>query len=292
MATLFQAVDEAARRLVDAGLSDTDSRRDAALLARWILGWDAARWLTDGRRQASDDFTARFANAIARRATREPVAYIVGAREFYGRTFAVSRAVLIPRPETELVVDAARDALTTLPVDMPVVVDAGTGSGCLAITLALEWPAARVIATDISATALDVARVNAARHGVAGAVEFVQGHWLDDVHASPHLIVSNPPYVAERDRASLAPEVAAYEPAAALFGGVDGLEAIRTLVPAAAQRLAPGGGLIVEIGAGQADAVTAMMRDAGFRVDRVVQDLQSHPRVVVAHVPVLPHHRR
>jgi release factor glutamine methyltransferase len=291
--TFLHAVDDAVEILQQAGLSDTEGRRDAVILARWLLGWDSARWLTENRRMASEAFVANFAKAVARRAAREPVAYITGTREFYGRSFTVTPAVLIPRPETELVVDTAREVLATFPPEWePVVVDAGTGSGCLAVSIALEHAHARVIATERSSAALDIARLNAGTHGLGEAIEFVEGNWFEGLHARPHLIVANPPYVPARDRDLLMPEVGRYEPADALFAGEDGLDAIRGLVPAAATTLVPGGALIMEIGAGQVETVAAIVGDSGFVLDRVVPDLQSHPRVVVAHVPVLPHRRR
>jgi release factor glutamine methyltransferase len=168
----------------------------------------------------------------------------------------------------------------------PLIVDVGTGSGCIAITLALEWPSARVFATDISSAALEVARTNA--EALGATVEFLQ---VIDTELFPAdlpaagLIVSNPPYVSERDRASLMPDVRDFEPALALFAGDDGLEVIRALVPAAARALAPGGALVMEIGAGQAEDVIALAAGAGFDLAAVRPDLQGIPRVLVARTP-------
>jgi release factor glutamine methyltransferase len=286
---LFKIAAAAARVLETAGLTEEDSRRDAALLARAQLGWDTARWLAHAGDPAPPGFEEAFAAAIERRRRREPVAYIIGEREFYGRRFAVSPAVLIPRPETELIVD---EALAVLRSETPAtVVDAGTGSGCLAVTVALECASARVIATDTSEAALEIARANARRLG-APSIEFIAGDWLDSVSDPIDLIVANPPYVAESSKASLMPELG-YEPRTALFGGPDGLDAIRRLVEQASQSLAPGGTLVMEIGAGQGPEVTRLMAETG-RLERVrlAADLQSIPRVVIAHVPFLPHHRR
>jgi release factor glutamine methyltransferase len=289
--TLGDAVAGAARRLADAGRDEAEARREAALLARWRLGWDPATWLQRQRDGAPEGFDAALEALVARRARHEPMAYITGEREFFGRPFGVTPAVLIPRPETELVVDEALQWLRTdAATASPLIVDAGTGSGCLAITLALEWPSARVVAVDRSAEALAVARENAERLGAP--VRFVHGSWLEG-ETGVDLIVSNPPYVAERDRDALAPDVVEYEPAAALFAGPDGLDAIRALVPAAARALAPGGALLMEIGAGQNRAVADLVASSPpLAVVRIAADLQSIPRVVIAHVPLLPHHRR
>jgi release factor glutamine methyltransferase len=279
--TLAEQVDAGVRVLRGAGFADDDARRDAGVLARFALGWDGATWLTRLGEAAPDDFVAAFPPLIARRAAREPVAYITGQREFYGRSFLVTPDVLIPRPETELLVDTALEHLRTRR-PAPSLVDVGTGSGCLAITLALECPAARVIATDVSAAALGVARRNAARLGVAGRIDFRLGALLGDLDEPVDLVVSNPPYVAAGDRASLAADVREFEPHVALFGGADGLAIVRDLVPLAARALAPGAWLILEIGAGQADAVGAIVRDAGLQAIGVRPDLQGIPRVLVA----------
>lgn len=279
--TLRQMALDAARTLAAAGIDDETTRRDAALLTRHLLGWDAARWLTDQHTEATPEVRAAFTSLIARRAAREPVAYIVGEREFYGRPFAVTRDVLIPRPETELVVEAVLD-LTRSRTGMRVL-DIGTGSGCLAITLAVERPDARVIATDMSEAALTVARRNAARHAVERRFEWRLGDLLAGASSPFDAIVSNPPYVPEHERPSLDPEVREYEPAPALFAGPDGLDVIRRLVPAAAPALAPGGWLVMEIGAGQSTTVEEIVRQTpGLRFVRCVQDLESIPRVVIA----------
>jgi release factor glutamine methyltransferase len=215
------------------------------------------------------------------------VAYITGTREFYGRPFRVTPAVLVPRPETEGLVEEAlrlvsgdgRGPATGAGLR---VVDVGTGSGCLAITLALEWPAAAVTATDVSPDALAVAAENAARLGAA-RIDFRRTNLLDGLPGRFDLVVSNPPYIALADRASLPPDVRDHEPAAALYGGEDGLDVVRGLVAAAAARLAPNGYLVMEIGAGQADAVRALVeRTTGLAWRHVTPDLAGIPRVVVA----------
>jgi release factor glutamine methyltransferase len=278
---LASAVADAARRLETAGIDGDTSRRDAALLARWVLGWDTAAWLARTREAPPPGFAPRFNALIARRAAREPIAYLTGLREFYGRTFRVNRHVLVPRPETELVVDEALRFLA--PRTTPRVVDVGTGSGCLAVTIALECQGAHVVATDSSEAALAIARENATLHGVAERIDWRHADLLGDLTGPFDLIVANLPYVPEGDRESLPPEVSRYEPAAALFGGPDGLDVIRRLLPAAAARLSPGGRVVFEIGAGQAGAVPALIAGVpGLTLVEVRKDLQAIPRVVVA----------
>ena len=272
---------EGQRALEAAGRPAEDARRDAVLLARHVLGWDDAQWLTRARQEAAVGASTRFHTLIARRARHEPIAYLTGEREFYGRSFVVTPDVLIPRPETELIVD---EALLRRSAEAPrTIVDVGTGSGCLAVTLALECPSARVVATDVSDAALTVARANAARHGVQDRIECLRGSLLAPARGPVDLIVANLPYVAERDRSTLPPEVADFEPATALFGGADGLDLVRTLLPEAAALLTPGGRLIFEIGQGQLNDVRDLIEATGNLVFRHArQDLQGIPRTVSA----------
>jgi peptide chain release factor 1 len=218
---------------------------------------------------------------LARRERREPVAQILGIREFWGREFVVTSAVLTPRPETELVVEEAVLRFKGSPPQR--VIDVGTGSGCLAVTLALEFPDAAVVATDISAAALEVARANARRLGAA-RIRFVEMNLLDAIApGSIQLIVANPPYVPAVARPALSPEVREYEPGVALFGGSDGLGIIRRLLPAASATLVPGGWLLMEFGAGSDDEVRAAVEETpGLRLEVIEDDLQGIPRVVVA----------
>lgn len=284
--------DDAARRLVRAGFAPGEARTDAGVLVRAVLGWTTATWLARLRDQAPEDLDARLDPLIVRRALREPVAYLIGEREFYGRVFRVTPDVLIPRSETELVVEAALASLArpnpvlqpTAPSPQPAlrVLDVGTGSGCIAVSIACDRPDVDVVATDVSSAALAIARENAARLG-AERIEFVEGSLLAERPGPWDLIVSNPPYIARPDRASLPADVRDYEPEAALFGGDDGLDVIRALVVEAADALRPGGALIMEIGAGQADGVAALLRATpAFEEIGLQPDLQGIPRVVAA----------
>jgi release factor glutamine methyltransferase len=281
--TLREAAARARARLEQASIPREEASLDAELLARDVLGCDRAAWITRQHEPAPQFFEAPYEFLVARRERREPMAYIRGRQEFYGRDFVVTPDVLIPRPETELLIDEALLLLPALGFSRSLrVIDIGTGSGCIAITLALEFPEAEYFATDVSPAALDVARNNAARLNAAGRITFVQGSLLGGVSGPCNLIVSNPPYVAEQDRPSLQAEVAQYEPAAALFGGPDGLAIIRQIVHAAEPALEDDGTLLLEIGAGQLDQVAAIAGETErLALVRSRADLQGIPRVAV-----------
>jgi release factor glutamine methyltransferase len=284
--TIAESVRDAAAALVAAGFAADDARRDAAVLGRAAARFDEAQWLGHQRDSADAVFLGALMAWTKRRAAHEPVAYITGTREFYGRPFRVTPAVLIPRPETEGVVDEAlrlaRAADGRAIGARLRVVDVGTGSGCLAITLALERPNAEITATDVSPDALVVAADNASRLGATG-IDFRRANLLDGLPGPFDLIVSNPPYIAVSDRASLPADVRDYEPAAALFGGDDGLDVVRGLVAQTSTYLAPNGHLVMELGAGQADAVRALIENTpGLTWRHVTPDLAGIPRVVVA----------
>jgi release factor glutamine methyltransferase len=275
--TLRQHLIAAKARLVAAGIEPSEAARDVLLLARHVLGWDRATLHARDTDPPPAGFDAVYDAAIERRTHREPIAYITGVQEFWNRDFVVSPAVLIPRPETELIIE---EALSTV---FGRAADIGTGSGCLAVTLAAEVPRARIVATDISAPALDVARANAQRHGVAERVEFRETRYLDGVDGPFDLIVSNPPYVTDDEHAALAPEVHDFEPRSALAAGPDGLNDIREVLSAAASALRSGGVLLMEIGHRQADAVQALVASTpSLALVRISPDLQGIPRIVVA----------
>jgi release factor glutamine methyltransferase len=288
---LRQLVLSARARLVAAGIDAALAAMDAALLARHVLGWDRARFLAHDTDPAPEAFPAAFDGLVARRTRREPLSSITGWREFWGLDFEVTRDVLTPRPETEAVVEEAIACLAggagSRPgsADPGRFVDVGTGSGCLAICLAREVAASRVVATDISAAALAVARRNAARLGVADRVEFRRSSILDGISPPVALVVSNPPYVPTDAIPALMPEVRQWEPGEALDGGADGLDAVRALVAAAPGVLQPGGWLIMEFGYGQDQAVQAIVAESPLHLVRIRNDVQGIPRTLVARTP-------
>jgi release factor glutamine methyltransferase len=271
-ATVREALDSAVIAIAAAG-SDTP-RLDAEVLLAAALGLDRTALFLDPGRAVTGPAVRAFQDAVRRRsAGREPVAYITGTRGFRHIELAVDPRVLVPRPETELLVEVGVQLLG----DGARVVDVGTGSGAVALALASERPDLAVLATDSSADALTVARSNAARLGLDDVV-FAHGDLLAGV-GEVDAVVSNPPYVAERERAMLAPEIAHHEPPGALFAGADGLDVIRRLVPAAA---AAGARLLaIELGEGQAPAVAALLEQAGFGDVEARRDLAGIERVVV-----------
>ncbi len=274
--TIRDHLTDAKARLVAAAIEPLEAARDAQLLAMHVLGWDRATLFARDADPPPLDFPGAYASLIERRARREPVAYIRGVQEFWNRDFAVSPAVLIPRPETELIIDEALSCAFGLAADI------GTGSGCLAVTLADEAPRARIVATDISAAALDVARTNAARHKVADRIDFRQTRYLDGAPGPFDLIVSNPPYVADEEYAALAPEVRDFEPRTALASGPEGLDDIRGVLDAAAAHLAPGGRLLLEMGHRHAEAVASLVQSSTqLQLLHVRSDLQRIPRMAV-----------
>ena len=292
MTSVAALVDAAVLALRDADFSRDEARRDAVVLARGVLKWSAADWLARSTSSASDDFRGQFASWIDRRRRREPLAYILGEKEFYGRPFRVTPDTLIPRPETEGLVEAALEWLKATPHRAEAarrprrIIDVGTGTGCVALTLALECreygtPAA-IAATDTSEAALTVARENARRLG-ATDVEFHLGSLLAGATPPFDLIVSNPPYVALRDRERLPIDVLAFEPAQALFSGEDGLDVIDALIAVSRDALVPQGALMLEVGAGQSGEVSAILRAAGFESVETRRDLQGIERIVIAH---------
>lgn len=219
---------------------------------------------------------------IERRLAGEPIQYIKGESEFYGLPFEVNRNVLIPRPETEHLVEKVLALAANF--DRPRIVDVGTGSGAIAVALAVNLPKASVTAIDVSEAALAVARRNAERNGVADRIRFLEGDLLAPVAGRQfEIVVSNPPYVAEADRTSLAVEVREFEPALALFAG-SGLDIYRRLIPEARAAIMAGGFLAVEVGYRQASAVTGILKDAGFAQIESIADLQWIDRVVVGQV--------
>jgi release factor glutamine methyltransferase len=280
--TVYGRVAAARDRLRAAGIPSRESDLDARLLAQHVLGWTTERFLVDARSAEPDGFDVRYESVVDRRAAREPLAYIVGAREFWGLDFEVTPAVLIPRPETELIVEAMLDRLPDRHAELSIA-DICTGSGCVAVALARERPAARIVATDISPEALAVAARNAARHGVADRIAFRSGDLLDAIGGTFDAIVANPPYVVDAARPALQPEVRDFEPAVALYGGVDGLTILTRLVAGAPQHLRPGGWLVFEFGLGQDVEIEQLIGgSAALELVDVRRDLVGIARTVIA----------
>lgn len=256
----------------------------AELLLLHVLEVDRA-WLYAHAADALESASARrFLELISRRAAGTPTQYLIGRQEFWGLDLEVTPDVLIPRPETEHVVEVALARLGQGRSRAPLqIADVGTGSGCLALALASELPRARVFASDVSPRALAVARRNAARHGLAARIAFVQANLLAAFRpGSLDLIVSNPPYVASKDAASLPREVGEHEPHAALFAGEDGVEIYPALIAEAAERLVPSGVLVVELGYGASERVRALVDSAFWREIEITNDLAGIPRVLAA----------
>jgi len=248
--SIHAQVSAARQRLRDAGITPTESDLDARLLAQHVLGWSTEKFLVDARQPEPDGFAPQYETLVARRATREPLAYIVGVREFWGLALEVTPDVLIPRPATELIVEAIQELYPDRAVPLEIA-DVCTGCGCVAVAIATERPTAIIQAADISRAALAVARRNASRHGVADRVTFTHGDLLDGLEGPFDAIVANPPYVIDRARPVLQPEVRDYEPSVALFGGEDGLSLVARLIADAPPRLRAGGHLVFEFGLGQ-----------------------------------------
>lgn len=281
---LRQAVTAATARLADDPQLRGNARRDAEILLLGVLGIGHAQLLANPERELTQEEESLFSRAIDRRAANEPIQYILGKQEFYGLDFQVTPAVLIPRPETEHLVEAV---LQLLPHDEPLeILDVGTGSGILAVTLAHHLPHARMTAVDISVDAIAIARRNAEAQHAADRIRFVVSDLLsalDNRVGRFDAIVSNPPYVADRDRASLAPEVRDYEPATALFAGDTGMDIYRRLIPEAHAALKPIGLLALEIGQGQRDSIAELLE--GWQDVSFLNDLQQIPRVALARRP-------
>jgi release factor glutamine methyltransferase len=273
--TVRQLLGEARERLLQA--PHAPRGREANLLLGHVLGWPEARLLAHDDDAVDEAAEQRFGALLSRRLAGEPVAYLVGKREFYGREFRVDRRVLIPRPETEHLIE------TALELDLPAaprILDIGTGSGCVAITLALERPGALVVATDVAAGALAVAAANARRLAASRRVLAVRAPWASAIRLSEiDLVVSNPPYVAAGDP-ELSREITDFEPAAALFAGTDGLAAYRALFSelAGLRSQTP---VVLEVGQGQAGDVAKEAEASGFVHRRSLADYAGIPRIVV-----------
>ncbi|MBI3994390.1 MAG: peptide chain release factor N(5)-glutamine methyltransferase [Nitrospirae bacterium] len=283
----------ASRSLTRAGIPD--SRREVETMLAHVMGLTRLDLYRADALVLDSDQQTVFNGLIRRRADREPLQYILGAQEFWGLEFRVTPETLIPRPETELLIEAVLEHFGK-PETPITLADLCTGTGCLAVAFATLYPTARLFATDLSSAALGVARFNASRHGVDGRIKFLEGDLMeplakpngDGFKIRPHsvdLVLSNPPYIPTDELSTLQPEVRLHEPRLALDGGPDGLDYYRRILPRALDFLRPGGGLFLEVGIGQATPVSAMARQAGWRVDRIKKDLGNIDRVVVLTKP-------
>ncbi len=255
------------------------ARLDAESLLLHLIQCDRAFLIAHSGEMLNAEGAVRYYALIERRLAGEPIQYITGQTEFYGLPFSVDCSVLIPRPETEHLVEKALSLAGSFP--QPRIVDVGTGSGAIAVALAHKLPAASITAIDLSAQALAVAQANAQQNAVTNRIRFLQGDLLAPVATETfHIVVSNPPYVADSDRASLAVEVRDHEPELALFAGNDGLAVYRDLIPQAHAVLVPGGFIAVEVGCGQHSAVAELLAASGFTHIDFTSDLQGIQRVV------------
>ena len=282
-ATLGAVLAEARRLLEQAGIES--AAQEACWIVEHVLRLPAHRVAADRDRLLSHAELVVVIGLVERRVGREPLQYIIGTQEFYGLEFHVNHSVLIPRPETELLVESV---VQRIPAERQVtIVDACTGSGCIAVAIARQRPCAQVIATDLSKPSLDVAKQNALRHEVCERITWFEGDLLRPLAAKGlegriDVIVSNPPYIAEAEWATLQPEVRLFEPRGALVAGPRGTELHERLLQEAGRYLSPGGALIVEIGAGQARAIRRIVEQIpGYRFHRLVYDEAGHERVVI-----------
>jgi release factor glutamine methyltransferase len=283
--SLGQAHTAAARLLREARIAAPEL--DARLLLCHATGLSHEAYVAALNDALAPDAAARFGAFVERRLVGEPVSRIVGLREFYGRSFRIDASTLDPRPDTETLVEAA---LGLVDREAPLnILDLGTGSGCILITLLAELPRASGVGVDVSLGALELARANAQILGVGDRAAFLASDWLEAVEGSFDLVVANPPYLSAADMAALSPEVRDHDPAPALDGGPDGLSAYRRIVPGLRKALRPGGFALFEIGPDQARAVARLLADAGLdggEPQQLWRDLAGRPRVVGARLRV------
>src|SRR5215468_4245910 len=280
-ATIAEALKEAGERLRAASVPN--DLLDAQTLLAEAGGFDRTYLIINFNQQLSEGILSAFRTMVDRRAAGEPLQYITGRQEFFGLDFEVTPDVLIPRPETELIVEEAIRIVQRDRVARPVIVDVGAGSGAIAVALARELGEARVVASDISEAALRVARRNAARHGLGARIGFVVSDLLDAFAEGDlaDFILSNPPYVSEDEMPSLQREVRDWEPRLALTDSKDGLSFHHRLLKDAPSRLKPGGHLICEMGYMQSERISAMVNRQVWGAERLLDDLQGIPRTIV-----------
>lgn len=279
MATISENLKAAFSLLSSKGIDEP--RRQASSLLELAISRGKTFLIAHSEYELSTDEQSKFDSFVERRSKGEPFQYISGKQEFYGRDFIVTQAVLIPRPETEMIVENAISILSE--IDAPRFVEIGVGSGCLSVSILAECPSATAVATDISPDAIDVASQNAISHNVADRLSLVRGDIFGGISASAlDLIVSNPPYIPISDIATLQQEVKNHEPHLALTDNADGLSIVRKIIRLSPHYLAPGGVLLMEIGIGQADDVRQMLDQAVWQTVEIIPDLQMIPRMVFA----------
>jgi len=279
--TLKAYIDQAQERLASSGVENPEL--DVRLLMRHVLGWSDVKIFSNYNHVLSDAEVKSLNEVIARRMAREPVSRIVGRRGFWNAEFKVSAHTLDPRPDSEALIELALKTVSPPPQR---ILDLGTGSACLLLTLLEEWPAATGLGLDVSAGAIETAKENAAALQLSERANFLASDWAHYAPDAPFdLVVSNPPYITDEEMAALAPEVAQYDPVLALAGGADGLDAYRSIVPLLQKFLKPGGWVFFEIGHAQASSVKSLLAEAGFTMIQSATDLGESDRVVAAKRP-------
>jgi release factor glutamine methyltransferase len=286
--TIRQATQAGISTLENVGI-DT-AQLDATVLLAYVLGKKREELLIDTSRTLNSDENSVYNQYIKRRAQHEPVAYILGTKEFWSLDFTVTRDTLIPRPDSETLVEVAlkkahriaNNHNRPLTLGDIGVLDIGTGTGCLLIALLSELPSAQGLGVDISESALAVAENNAKNHGVDNRVRFKKSNWHNEVDEQFDLVISNPPYIASGDVTSLMKDITQYEPAQALFSGADGMDSYRAIAQGITGKLRQGGYIVVEVGQGQAETVAEILEQNGLTIDDITQDLAGTPRCVSA----------
>lgn len=283
MGTAWRGVRDLFRR---AGIETPEL--DARIFAEAAFGMDRLTLVNREREIATPEQLRALEALAARRLKGEPVSRIIGEREFWGLSFRLNDATLVPRPETEMLVQRGLEVVG--PLDRPRILDLGTGTGCIAVSMLTEFSDMSAVAVDLSKDALDMARFNADRHGVGDRFETRQGSWFDPLEPGERfdLIVSNPPYIESAAIETLMVEVRDHDPRLALDGGPDGLRPYRAIAREAASFLRPGGAVLLEIGTGQGSAVTDLFAEAGFKRIEVEHDLNGHERMIVVHIAAAP----
>ncbi len=283
--TVLEAIQRSSEFLARKGVES--ARLNAELLLAHVLSIPRMRLYLDFERMLGEPEVNALRALVIRRSQREPLQHILGQTSFCGLDFKVTKDVLVPRPETELLAEQAWEFLASAG-EAPRVFDYGTGSGCLAVTLAVRSSSAHVIAVDMSAAALEVARDNSRTHGVAERIEFIEGDGLSRLAHGLALIVGNPPYIPSAEIAGLAPEVRDFDPRMALDGGNDGLDHYRGLAERARGFLRPGGKVMLEFGDGQGTSIQRIFQEQNWIVEALVEDYNHKPRIIVAAPGIQP----